>query len=68
MFHMDFEYKWFTIRIAFLSLSLFLSHIRDTVSSAVGSKELFEPCVTAVKSFLAGEPFSEFESSMYFHR
>lgn len=35
---------------------------------SVGSKELFEPCVTAVKAFLAGEPFSEFESSMYFHR
>lgn len=33
-----------------------------------GSKELFEPCVTAVKSFLAGEPFKEFENSMYFHR
>lgn len=32
------------------------------------SKEVFEPCITAVKSFLAGEPFSEFESSMYFHR
>lgn len=35
---------------------------------ADGCKELFEPCVTAVKSFLAGEPFSEFEMSMYFHR
>lgn len=38
------------------------------LSGTVGSKELFEPCVTAVKAFLAGEPFSEFESSMYFHR
>lgn len=37
-------------------------------SGTVGSKELFEPCVTAVKAFLAGEPFSEFEASMYFHR
>lgn len=36
--------------------------------STDGSKEVFEPCVTAVKAFLAGEPFSEFESSMYFHR
>lgn len=33
-----------------------------------GSKELFEACVVSVKSFLAGEPFSEFENSMYFHR
>ncbi|XP_055314862.1 G protein-coupled receptor kinase 2 isoform X2 [Sitodiplosis mosellana] len=38
------------------------------VKISLGSKEVFEPCVTAVKSFLAGEPFSEFESSMYFHR
>ncbi|EAT42340.1 AAEL006120-PA, partial [Aedes aegypti] len=33
-----------------------------------GSKELFEASVTAVKTFLQGEPFREFESSMYFHR
>ena len=33
-----------------------------------GSKDLFEPCVVSVKSFLAGEPFREFEASMYFHR
>lgn len=39
-----------------------------THAHTVGSKEVFEPCVTAVKAFLAGEPFSEFESSMYFHR
>ena len=31
-----------------------------------GSKDLFEPCVVSVKSFLAGEPFREFEASMYF--
>lgn len=35
---------------------------------ADGGKELFEACVVPVKSFLAGEPFSEFEQSMYFHR
>lgn len=33
-----------------------------------GSKELFEASVTAVKTFLQGEPFREFEASMYFHR
>ncbi|XP_065078554.1 G protein-coupled receptor kinase 2 [Ochlerotatus camptorhynchus] len=32
------------------------------------SRELFEGSVTAVKTFLQGEPFREFESSMYFHR
>ncbi|XP_055385062.1 G protein-coupled receptor kinase 2 [Condylostylus longicornis] len=43
-----------------------ISKVRDKIKS--GSKDLFEPCVTAVKSFLAGEPFREFEESMYFHR
>ncbi|CAD7085285.1 unnamed protein product [Hermetia illucens] len=38
------------------------------LEAPAGSKELFEPCVNAVKSFLAGEPFREFETSMYFHR
>lgn len=32
------------------------------------NKDLFDGCVNAVKSFLEGEPFSEFEDSMYFHR
>ncbi|CAG9809921.1 unnamed protein product [Chironomus riparius] len=32
------------------------------------SKELYELCFTAVKTYLAGEPFREFETSMYFHR
>lgn len=32
------------------------------------SKELFEASVTAVRTFLEGEPFREFEASMYFHR
>lgn len=31
-------------------------------------KELFEPSFHAVKSYLAGEPFREFEASMFFHR
>jgi hypothetical protein len=31
-------------------------------------KELFELCFHAVKSYLAGEPFREFETSMFFHR
>lgn len=32
------------------------------------NRELFTDCSTAVKSYLAGHPFSLFESSMYFHR
>ncbi|KAL9694213.1 hypothetical protein quinque_013498 [Culex quinquefasciatus] len=32
------------------------------------SKELFEASVQAVRTFLEGEPFREFEASMYFHR
>ncbi|XP_055618889.1 G protein-coupled receptor kinase 2 [Toxorhynchites rutilus septentrionalis] len=32
------------------------------------TKELFDASVTAVKTFLEGEPFREFEASMYFHR
>uniref|UniRef100_A0A1B0BSJ5 G protein-coupled receptor kinase n=1 Tax=Glossina palpalis gambiensis TaxID=67801 RepID=A0A1B0BSJ5_9MUSC len=43
-----------------------IARVRDKINS--GSKELFEPCVNAVKAFLAGEPFREFENSMYFHR
>ncbi|XP_039956769.1 G protein-coupled receptor kinase 2 isoform X1 [Bactrocera neohumeralis] len=43
-----------------------IARVRDKITS--GNKELFEPCVTAVKAFLAGEPFQEFETSMYFHR
>lgn len=37
-------------------------------NSADGGKELFDACVVPVKCFLAGEPFGEFEQSMYFHR
>lgn len=33
-----------------------------------GHKDLFLPCVTAVKSCLAGQPFCDFQSSIYFHR
>lgn len=33
-----------------------------------GHKDLFAPCVQAVKSCLAGEPFRDFVCSMYFHR
>ncbi|KAF4529703.1 hypothetical protein B566_EDAN016649 [Ephemera danica] len=33
-----------------------------------GSKELFEDCMSAVKAFLANQPFRLFEGSMYFHR
>ncbi|XP_037911942.1 G protein-coupled receptor kinase 2, partial [Hermetia illucens] len=43
-----------------------ITKVQDRITT--GSKELFEPCVNAVKSFLAGEPFREFETSMYFHR
>jgi G protein-coupled receptor kinase len=35
---------------------------------ACGSKEIFDLCMGAVKSFLANEPFRLFEGSMYFHR
>ncbi|KAL3270370.1 hypothetical protein HHI36_009416 [Cryptolaemus montrouzieri] len=31
-------------------------------------KDLFAPCVHAVKSLLSAEPFREFTNSMYFHR
>lgn len=33
-----------------------------------GHKELFAPCVQAVKACLAGQPFRDFTCSMYFHR
>lgn len=33
-----------------------------------GHKDLFAPCVQAVKTCLAGEPFRDFVKSMYFHR
>ncbi|XP_039285896.1 G protein-coupled receptor kinase 5 [Nilaparvata lugens] len=39
---------------------------RDRLSS--GNRELFNECSSAVKNYLAGTPFNEFESSMYFHR
>uniref|UniRef100_A0A6M2DRG0 G protein-coupled receptor kinase n=1 Tax=Xenopsylla cheopis TaxID=163159 RepID=A0A6M2DRG0_XENCH len=43
-----------------------VEHCKNKVSS--GCKDLFEPCVSIIKNFLAGEPFWDFESSMYFHR
>lgn len=33
-----------------------------------GHKDLFTSCIQAVKACLAGEPFREFTTSMYFHR
>lgn len=33
-----------------------------------GHKDLFTPCVVAVKSYLAGQPFHDFTTSIYFHR
>lgn len=33
-----------------------------------GSKDVFAACGEVVRGFLAGEPFKEFENSMYFHR
>ena len=33
-----------------------------------GSKDVFASCVAVVKGYLAGEPFKEFENSMFFHR
>ncbi|XP_049779043.1 G protein-coupled receptor kinase 2 [Schistocerca cancellata] len=35
---------------------------------AAGNKDLFLECTNAVKTFLAGDPFRQFECSMYFHR
>uniref|UniRef100_A0A3F2YWJ4 G protein-coupled receptor kinase n=1 Tax=Anopheles epiroticus TaxID=199890 RepID=A0A3F2YWJ4_9DIPT len=43
-----------------------VAQVRTKLST--GSKELFEASITAVRAFLAGEPFREFEASMYFHR
>ncbi|XP_058116578.1 G protein-coupled receptor kinase 2 [Anopheles ziemanni] len=43
-----------------------VAQVRNKLST--GSRELFEPSITAVRAFLAGEPFREFEASMYFHR
>ncbi|XP_063707413.1 G protein-coupled receptor kinase 2 [Culicoides brevitarsis] len=43
-----------------------VSQCIDNIKNA--NKDLFDGCVNAVKSFLEGEPFSEFEDSMYFHR
>lgn len=43
-----------------------IARVREKIKG--GNKELFESCVTAVKAFLAGEPFREFQTSMYFHR
>ena len=33
-----------------------------------GSKDVFANCADVVKGYLAGEPFKEFEQSMYFDR
>lgn len=43
-----------------------IAQVRTKLNS--GGKDIFGQCVTAVKAFLAGEPFREFENSMYFHR
>ncbi|XP_030370497.1 G protein-coupled receptor kinase 2 [Scaptodrosophila lebanonensis] len=43
-----------------------IAQVRNKLNS--GGKDLFTQCETAVKAFLAGEPFREFENSMYFHR
>lgn len=43
-----------------------IAQVRNKLNS--GGKDIFAQCVNAVKAFLAGEPFREFESSMYFHR
>lgn len=33
-----------------------------------GAKDVFAACTAVVRGYLAGEPFKEFENSMYFHR
>lgn len=43
-----------------------VERVREKILS--GNKDLFETCQIAVKAFIAGEPFQEFEHSMYFHR
>lgn len=53
-----------------MSLCVIISYVCNLIISIFidSAKELFEPCFIAVKSYLAGEPFREFELSMYFHR
>ncbi|ALC47842.1 Gprk2 [Drosophila busckii] len=43
-----------------------IAQVRNKLNS--GGKDIFAHCMKAVKAFLAGEPFREFENSMYFHR
>lgn len=43
-----------------------IAQVRSKLNS--GGKDIFAHCMKAVKAFLAGEPFREFENSMYFHR
>ncbi|XP_063232255.1 G protein-coupled receptor kinase 5 [Bacillus rossius redtenbacheri] len=43
-----------------------IEHVRQKM--AAGHRELYGECATAVKAFLAGDPFREFECSIYFHR
>ena len=43
-----------------------IEHCKEKLST--GNKELYLECMAAVKMFLAGEPFRQFENSMYFHR
>lgn len=51
-----------------LSLEINLLNSLFLFNLTGASKELFESCFQSVKSYLAGEPFSEFECSMFFHR
>lgn len=43
-----------------------VAQVRSKLSTS--SRELYEASFVAVKTFLEGEPFREFEASMYFHR
>lgn len=60
------EFNWQS-KLLFLINFLILVYFSNSLN-AVASKELFEPCFVFVKSYLAGEPFREFEASMYFYR
>ncbi|KAI5693985.1 hypothetical protein M8J75_009022 [Diaphorina citri] len=48
-----------------LSLEI-IEHCKESLDS--GNRELFNDCMAAVKTFLAGAPFTEFQDSMFFYR
>ena len=43
-----------------------IKNVLDNVENK--HRDLFNRCVSEVKSYLSKEPFNEFKTSMYFHR